>query len=421
MKKLLLLLLPLLFPCLLFSQTEPVNYKTVSTNFQKFYNESNADSLHSCLSTDAAKLISLDQTAALIKQLQAGYGKLKTLEFINLTSPVASYKANFEKSVLEMSLILNADNKINGFFFKPYQEKKVVEVDPELTESPITLTVPDASLSGSIVTPKNSAGKIPVILIIAGSGSTDRDGNGFGLTANSYLLLANDLGKSGIATLRYDKRYSGKTTTSKTEAELRFGDYVDDAVALIKLLKSDSRFSKVVVLGHSEGSLVGMLALEREKADGYISLAGPGDAINKTLAIQLKNQSPEEYKITLGRLDSLSKGLMVKAAATDLLFRPSVQPYMISWMKYNPQTEIKKLKMPVLIVQGTNDVQVSVADAKNLKLAKPDATLVLIDGMNHVLKPAPYDREKNLATYSQPLLPLDSNLQNAVVDFVKAQ
>ena len=69
-----------------------------------------------------------------------------------------------------------------------------------------------------------------------------------------------------------------------------------------------------------------------------------------------------------------------------MLFRKSVQPYMISWLKYDPQTEIGKLHIPILIIQGTNDVQVDTSDAMLLSAANPKATLVLIKNMNHVFE-----------------------------------
>lgn len=420
MKKFVLLFLSLFFPCLIFAQTEPANYKIASTRFQKFYNNNNADSLYSCFGVAVTKAISPDKIAGLITQLQTAYGKLNSLQFISLSPPVVSYKANFEKSVLEMSLVLDAENKIGGFFFKPYQEKVTYTLSSGLTETPVKLNLTDATLAGSLILPaKNSTAKVPVVLIIAGSGETDRNGNnGNIITAASYFKLADELGKAGIATLRYDKRAVGESRTTKAMADIHFEDFVNDAVALVKQLKADPRFSKIIVLGHSEGSLTGMLAAEKEKVDAYISLAGAGDAINKILEVQLKNQPPEQYKISVNKLDSLTKGLKVKADENDPIFRPSLQPYMISWLKYNPQTEIKKLNIPILILQGTTDIQVSVADAEKLKKAKPSAKLVLLDGMNHALKQAPQNREQNITTYSNPDLPIDTSLVKTVTEFV---
>lgn len=318
-----------------------------------------------------------------------------------------------------MSLVLDVKDKISGFFFNPYQEKISYKIDPQLAQTPVTVNVTDATLAGSLIMPtKNSIGKVPVVLIIAGSGPTDRNGNSsLGVSANSYLLLADALGKAGIATLRYDKRYSGETKTTKAEVDLRFEDFVNDAIGFIKQLKTDPRFSKVIILGHSEGSLIGMVAAEREKVAAYISVEGAGDRADKVIAEQFKTM-PEVYAANAAKLDSLGKGLTVSAASNDPLFRLSVQLYLISWFKYNPQIEIAKLKVPVLILQGTTDFQVSVGDAQNLKKAKPDATLVLVEGMNHVLKQAPADREQNIKTYNKPELPVDPSLIKTIVQFV---
>jgi alpha-beta hydrolase superfamily lysophospholipase len=420
MKKPLLLLLHIIWISFTVSaQTEPANYQAGVLQFKNYYNKGAVDSIFNMFNANMKAALPLDKMQQMTQQLKTQLGDIKTTELKSFNNEVANYKTTFTNGVFALKMSFDAGNKLTGLLVQPYQEEMGNAIDPGLTETAVNVTAVGASLSGSIITPKNSTAKIPVVLIIAGSGATDRNGNTAGaITANSSFLLAEALGKAGIATARYDKRGIGKSTSSKTEIDLRFDDFVNDAIALIKQLKADPRFSKVIVLGHSEGSLVGMLAAEREKVNAYISLAGAGDAINKILEVQLKNESPEAYKVTLGRLDSLSKGLTVKANAADPLFRPSVQPYMISWIKYNPQQEIKKLKIPVLIVNGITDIQVSVDNAQNLKKAKPDATLVLINGMNHILKQAPADREENIKTYNNPKLPVDTELVKAITAFV---
>ncbi|WP_299287585.1 alpha/beta fold hydrolase [uncultured Mucilaginibacter sp.] len=419
MKKLFtILLLPLLFPCLLFAQVEPANYKEAVSQFINQFNQADAESIFNKFNAQMQAALPLEKTRTTMNQIKAQLGDIKSVEFKSFNSSVALYKTTFTNGVFGLKISLDAANKMGGLLVQPFQEEKILTVDANLTETPVDLSLPDASLSGSLLMPKNSIGKIPVVLIIAGSGATDRNGNSAGLiNANSYFLLANALGKAGIATLRYDKRAIGKSTSAKSEADTRFDDFVNDASALVKLLKDDPRFSKVIVLGHSEGALIGMVAAEKEKADGYVSVSGAGNKAEKVIAEQLK-ATPEIYTASVAKLDSLAKGFMVSDAGNLPLFRRSVQPYLISWFKYNPQTELKKLKVPVLIVQGTTDIQVSVADAQNLKKAKPDATLVLVDGMNHALKQAPADRAKNLETYSNPDLPIDPKLVEAVVSFV---
>lgn len=266
----------------------------------------------------------------------------------------------------------------------------------------------------------------PVVLIIAGSGPTDRNGNStLGIHPNTYKMLAQGLAKSGIASLRFDKRGIGQSKGAmSSESDLRFETYVNDAIEWISMLKSDKRFSSVIVLGHSEGSLIGMIAAGQAKAAGFISIAGVGKPADKILKEQLKDKLPMSLLAESNRiLDSLKAGKTVVTVNPALasLYRPSVQPYMISWIKYDPAKEISKLKIPVMIVQGTTDLQVTVEDAKLLAAAKPDARLLILENMNHVLKEAEADVQKNMATYQNPALPLKAGLMDGIIQFIKSR
>ncbi|MES2809428.1 MAG: alpha/beta hydrolase [Bacteroidota bacterium] len=297
------------------------------------------------------------------------------------------------------------------------------KIDPSLTESPIILKTLTGNIAGTLTTPQTINGKIPVVLIIAGSGPIDREGNSakLNLSTNTYKLLAEALGKDGIASLRYDKRLVGESAAGQKEDNLRFDDYVDDAIGMINLLKEDKRFSKIIVLGHSEGSLVGMLATASTvgSANAFISVAGAGRRADIVLKQQLKTQ-PAYISEGVGRiLDSLAQGKLQKNVNSSLYFlaRPSIQNYLMSWCKFEPDKEIKNVKVPILVVQGTTDLQITTVDAGNLK--KSGTTLAIISNMNHVLKEAPADRDKNIATYSQPDLPLKVEFVNSVLDFIK--
>ncbi|MGF1924621.1 MAG: alpha/beta fold hydrolase, partial [Bacteroidia bacterium] len=202
-----------------------------------------------------------------------------------------------------------------------------------------------------------------------------------------------------------------------------FDDMVEDAVSLIKFLKSDNRFSKLIVAGHSEGSLVGMLAMEREPANGFISLAGSGYPIIEILKSQFKEAlTAANYEIASSVLDSIKAGEPVKQIlknGLEIQFRPSIRPYFNSWMKYNPRTVLSKLSVPTLIVQGTHDIQVTMENALQLKKAKPSAKLVEIEGMSHILKEAPANRLLNIATYSQNNLSLHPKLIPELIQFIR--
>ena len=277
-----------------------------------------------------------------------------------------------------------------------------------------SVQTPTGELYGTLTVPILK-GTFPVALIIAGSGPTDRNGNNPQMKNNSLLLLAHELAAQGIASIRYDKRGIGASKDALiSEENLRFENYAEDAKAWAAQLKADSRFRKLIIIGHSEGSLLGMLACEQ--ADAFVSLAGAGRPIDVILKEQLATQLSGKKKLLRAANDGLSKlkeGKLVEDAPVELfgLFRPTVQPYMMSWMKYDPAVEISKLKIPVIIIQGTTDLQVKEEDARLLFMAHPlNSRLIIIEGMNHVLKLSPSDRQKNIETYSNPELPLAPEL-----------
>ncbi|MEO7083320.1 MAG: alpha/beta fold hydrolase [Gemmatimonadaceae bacterium] len=289
---------------------------------------------------------------------------------------------------------------------------------------PATLDTPSGRLFGTLLVPQGSR-PLPLVVIIAGSGPTDRDGNSILLPGanNSLKLLAEGLAVNGIASLRYDKRGVGESKGAVvSEADLRFDMYADDAAEWVRKLRSDGRFSSIAILGHSEGSLLGMLAAKQSVANSYVSIAGAGRAADKILREQLGTQLPPPLlEAANTTLDTLLTGQTTTDFPPQLaaLFRPSVQPYVISWLRVDPQIEIAALEMPVLIVQGTLDGQVPTGDAQLLTNAHPGATLVVVDGMNHVLKCVPADAASQQASYSDPSLPVAGALVDAVSSFVK--
>ncbi len=291
--------------------------------------------------------------------------------------------------------------------------------------SAVELSTPSGTLSGTLVLPAGS-GRVPVALIVAGSGPTDRDGNSAMLPGknDAYRMLADALAAQGIASVRYDKRgIAGSRAAGGREDDLRFGTLVHDAALWIAKLRNDFRFTTITVIGHSEGSLIGMLAARAGRADGFVSIAGPGrpagDVIREQLRAQLAN-APALLKASEAILASLEAGRTTAEVPAGLgaLFRASVQPYMISWMAYAPAAELARVTVPRLIIQGTTDVQVPVTDAQALKAAAPAAELRVIDGMNHVLKTVT-DQARQPASYVDPTLPLAADLGPAVVAFVR--
>lgn len=290
------------------------------------------------------------------------------------------------------------------------------------TESEMVLKTSTCDIVGTLVESKKFP-QTPMVLIIAGSGPTDRNGNSsVGVNGNTYKMIAEYLAINGISSLRYDKRLVAASKGALiNEKDLRFEDYIEDAIGWIELFKKDLRFSRVIVLGHSEGSLIGMIAAKRTNSAAFVSIAGCGKSGDKILAEQLRNKlSTQLIQESNSILDSLREGKVVNKVnpLLNIVFRTSVQPYMISWIKYNPCHEIQQLNVPVLILQGNTDLQVSVEDAKLLFSAKPDSKLVIIDKMNHVLKESEKDIKTNKATYSNPNLQVKIELLENLVSFI---
>lgn len=288
---------------------------------------------------------------------------------------------------------------------------------------PIELNTPTGTLYGSLVLPKSDA-PVPVVLLIAGSGPTDRNGNNpIGGRNDSLRKMAQLLAQHNIASVRFDKRGIAESVAAgPDERTLSLEQYVQDTVDWGKKLKADPRFGPLFLVGHSEGALIATLAAPQVDTAGVVSIAGTARPIGQLLREQLqRNHLPPAL---LERSDQLISTL--EAGHTDdnvpealqVIFRPSVQPYLISLLRHNPAKAFGALKMPALIIQGTHDIQVDVEDARLLKAAKPDAELTLIDGMNHVLRIVPMDIKQQVQSYNDPNQRIASELGAQIVRFI---
>ena len=277
-------------------------------------------------------------------------------------------------------------------------------------------------INGSMYSPLKQNKKTNLVLLISGSGPTDRDGNQKNLINNSLKYLCEGLAQNDIAVFSYDKRIiSQMKTGTVNEATLTFDDFITDATSVLLFFKNQKKYNKIIIAGHSEGSLIGIIAA-KDKADGFISLAGAGRTIDAVLVEQITKQAPFLKEETQKNLDILKSGktFELKNPMLASIFRESIQPYMISWMKYDPQIEIAKLEMPIVIINGTKDKQVSVQEAELLKKAKPKAELVLIENMNHVFKEIKGDDAENMKSYTNADLPIVPKLTSAITAFVKS-
>jgi pimeloyl-ACP methyl ester carboxylesterase len=310
------------------------------------------------------------------------------------------------------------------------------------TETDVSVVSDGVTLRGTCLMPP--VDEAPLVIIVAGSGPTDRDGN-TPLRAgrnDSLRQLAWALGREGIATLRYDKRGVGASVApGMREEEMLFTDVVNDLLAWVAWADGQPDVGRIYVAGHSEGGLVVMAALGVEpgtplaygsidaglaaQAQGAVSgailLAAPGRPFDDILREQLKAQLGEGsplYAATVEILAALRSGEPAPEAPQELaaVFRPSVLPYLRSIIQFDPAALIGSMHQPALIVGGTEDLQVPARDAELLAAASPGAAPVIVPGMNHVLKIVPEgDQAANVESYSDPSYPLSDTLVRFIV------
>jgi pimeloyl-ACP methyl ester carboxylesterase len=289
-------------------------------------------------------------------------------------------------------------------------------------QRPISLDTGSGELYGSLLLPKSEQ-PVPVVLIVSGSGPTDRDGNNpDGGRNDSLKRLAWVLAKHNIASVRYDKRgVAASLAATPDERNLSLDAYVADTVAWGEKIKADPRFGPLILLGHSEGALIATLAAPKLDAAALISISGTARPVDQVLRQQLSDRLPPALMLRSNQLlDSLKAGQVDRDVPEPLqvIFRPSVQPYLITLFREDPAAAFARLKMPALIIQGSNDIQVGVGDARMLKAVKPDAQLALIEGMNHVMRIVPNDIKRQVASYKDPQLPLAAELGSRIISFI---
>ncbi len=286
------------------------------------------------------------------------------------------------------------------------------------TATEVDIPTAKVTINGTLLMPNNIK-KPKLLIIIPGSGPTDRNGNQGLIQTNATKYLVEALSDKNIATYRYDKSVLAYIKQKNfKEKNVRFDDFIDEAKRVVNYFKSKNQFSKIIIAGHSQGSLVAMFVANQ--TDGYISLDGAGRPIDEVIFEQINNQAPFLAKSTQIIIDSLKQGNLVKDVPPLLLsvFRPSIQPFLISWMKYNPQTEIKKIKVPVLLINGSKDIQVPTSDAQQLHKANPKSELKIIQNMNHIFKEIKGGVTENKQSYTNPKLPVMQVLVKTLSDFI---
>ena len=281
----------------------------------------------------------------------------------------------------------------------------------------ITIPIAEGVLSAELT----EVNKNYLIISIAGSGPTDRDGNNPQMKNNSLKMLSDSLVSKGFSTLRIDKRGVGKSTiTNMKEENLSFDTFVNDLSKWTNAMK-EKGFKRIYLMGHSEGSLISIIASQRNSnINGLVSIAGAGTSADTIIMTQLKMQPPQVQELVKNYLDTLKGGKLLTNVPQYMyaLFRPSVQPYMISWIKYNPSIEISKLNIPILILQGDSDLQVSIEDAQKLKDANSSSSFKILSSTNHVLKIVK-DQTENQKSYIDSSYALNFEIAKHITEFIK--
>lgn len=278
----------------------------------------------------------------------------------------------------------------------------------------------DDFIDGTLVTPEEPADIL--MIFTQGSGPTDRDGNQPTLNNDGIKKISRILADSNAAaTFRYDKRIFNMRETRQKESDLRFENFVNDLENIVSYFKESGNYSKIVLAGHSQGSLVSILAAQNSEVNGLISLAGPAKTIDSMIVEQYSKQVPQLEKELRSNFETLREtgNITNFNPVFGSIFKPSVQPFIHSWMMYSPSEEIKKLEIPVLIVNGTKDFQVSEQDAEALSASYPEADVKIIENMNHVFRSVESeDLLVNSKTYNEPLRPIHPELIPAIIQFL---
>lgn len=272
-------------------------------------------------------------------------------------------------------------------------------------------------VEGTLLTPKDQ-NIAPLVILIAGSGPTDRNGNQSFMKNDMLKKIAESMSNNGIASFRYDKRIVKQIRNKTIDKDISFDDFVTDAKSVISYFKPN--YKTIVVAGHSQGSLVGLLALE-EGVSGFISLAGAGKPIDEILIEQISKTAPmflEDSKRVLTLLKA-GKTTTDFPMALSSIFNLDVQGFMSNWMQYNPTEEMKKHNIPTLIINGDKDLQVSVDEANLLYKAAQNGVLLIVEKMNHIMVKIEGEQLENMKSYNDTSLEISPEVEKSMIEFIK--
>ncbi|GEN46017.1 alpha/beta hydrolase [Alkalibacillus haloalkaliphilus] len=341
-------------------------------------------------------------------------------EVVSFEMDIPGQFIEFEGELTENETFEGDFNQQGHTFDFKLERGLLAEEDDQEEINWLTVDTEFGPLQGELLEPEGEEAQT-VALIIPGSGPTDRNGNSPGMENDSLKMVAETLGEQNVASLRYSKRGAGENSeVTIPEEELAIEDLVEDAVKWLQKLDEKEQYDQLIIVGHSQGALIGSLAALQVDVDGLVSLAGAGRPMSEVLLDQLEGQLTgdllEEAEMII---ESLQEGEYVEEVSSELysLFRPTVQPFIATWFTYNPTEIASSITVPTLIAQGTHDTQVFVEDAENLAEAYPNNDLVIVDGMNHVLKDSPSPND--MSSYADPSIPLSEDLVEEINQFIE--
>ncbi|MDH7446879.1 alpha/beta hydrolase [Aquimarina sp. 2201CG14-23] len=273
-------------------------------------------------------------------------------------------------------------------------------------------------IEGTLTTPY-SDDSVPLVIFIMDAGAINREGNDRMSKNDAFKLLAIDLAKQGVAVYRYDKRLFKIDAYGIREHEISLDHFIEDAESIVEYFRKNGNYTKIVLAGHGQGSLVGILA-SKQNVDGFISIAGNAQSVDQIVIQQLEKQAPGlDKSAAVAFADLKEKGrAMNYDPALESIFGYNLQPFMRSWIKYTPADEIQNLDIPILIMQGDKDLQVEVAEAEKLKEAVPNAEYVIIENMNHILREIKGSRLENHKSYNEYWLKIMPQVTTTIANFV---
>lgn len=298
-------------------------------------------------------------------------------------------------------------------------------------ERPIEAAGPKGPLKGTLLTPAGADARTPVVLIIPGSGPTDRDGdNPLGVKGGSYRQIAEGLAERGVSSVRIDKR--GMFASAGAIADpnaVTIADYAADTREWIGSILKATGARCVWLLGHSEGGLIALASTTRAGPElcGLVLAAAPGRKLGDVMREQFK-RNPANAPIlepALSAIDALEAGKSVPVTdlpfPLDRIFNPAIQPFLTSLMSYDPPALARAYSGPILVLHGENDIQITAEDAQALASARPGVRRVEFKGLNHLFRPSGSSPQETQASYGDPFGKVPPEVPQAIVDFLRAR